>query len=311
VSLALNVNIAEREGRIYSSGSTALGGDDRTGVAALLTIIREIVVNRLSHPPLTFLFTISEESAPNGSQFVSPNDLENPVEGYNFDGADPIYLITGAIGIINFQVEVHGKATHAGVNPEGGISATLVAASALSALYEEGWCGAINQDGKSGSANVGLLCGALDGAVGGDVNVVTDYIKISGEARSYDLVFLERIALKYQEAFRLACKRIKNAQREEATFSFSHETVMVPFRLPEDAPVVKRASRLAEAIGIGKPHSKVIRGGLDANWFNALGIPTITLGAGQHEVHTLNEYIEISEFLNGCKLGLAIATDLN
>ena len=49
-------------------------------------------------------------------------------------------------------------------------------------------------------------------------------------------------------------------------------------------------------------------GGLDANWLNSKGIPTVTLGAGQHNAHTLKEYVDIGEYLLGCKLALALAT---
>ena len=44
-------------------------------------------------------------------------------------------------------------------------------------------------------------------------------------------------------------------------------------------------------------------GGLDANWLDKHGIPTVTIGAGQAEIHTIKEYVNLAEFEKGCRLG--------
>ena len=41
---------------------------------------------------------------------------------------------------------------------------------------------------------------------------------------------------------------------------------------------------------------------------NARGLPTVTLGAGQHGPHTIEEYVDLREYLTGCQLLLALAT---
>src|SRR5438105_8801813 len=48
--------------RIEAQGVTALGGDNRTGVAALVTLAATLLEHKLPHPPLTLLFTVREES---------------------------------------------------------------------------------------------------------------------------------------------------------------------------------------------------------------------------------------------------------
>jgi tripeptide aminopeptidase len=57
-----------------------------------------------------------------------------------------------------------------------------------------------------------------------------------------------------------------------------------------------------------RPRLSVADGGLDANHLTARGVPTVTLGAGQHSPHTVDEYVEIDEYLAGCRLALALAT---
>ena len=48
-------------------------------------------------------------------------------------------------------------------------------------------------------------------------------------------------------------------------------------------------------------------GGLDANWLDKHGIPTVTIGAGQAEIHTIKEYVNLPEFAKGCRLALLLA----
>jgi tripeptide aminopeptidase len=37
-------------------------------------------------------------------------------------------------------------------------------------------------------------------------------------------------------------------------------------------------------------------------------VPTVTIGAGQYEIHTIKEYVDVPEFLQGCRLAVALAT---
>jgi tripeptide aminopeptidase len=80
-----------------------------------------------------------------------------------------------------------------------------------------------------------------------------------------------------------------------------------PFRLAEDAPVVRQAQEAAQRAGL-RPVLRVANGGLDANWLVRHGIPTVTFGAGQHNIHTTEEYVDLPLFLAGCRLALVLAT---
>jgi tripeptide aminopeptidase len=57
-----------------------------------------------------------------------------------------------------------------------------------------------------------------------------------------------------------------------------------------------------------KPTVKVTNGGLDANWMVKHGIPTVTFGAGQNEIHTVKEWVDLKEFDHGCQMALTLAT---
>jgi tripeptide aminopeptidase len=290
-----------RNGRIVSRGKTGLGGDNRTAVACLVTVIETILRRGLPHPPLTFLFTVGEEVGLWGARLARKADLGSPRMGFNIDGGHPAYLITGALGADRWEVEVLGRSAHAGVHPDHGVSATLIASLAISDVSARGWFGKIQKGRRKGTSNVGVIQG------GEATNQVTDRVFLKGESRSHDLRFVSEITAAYRKAFERAARKVKNNRGVRGQVRFRAKTDYHPFRLDDDAPVVRTAVEAARATGL-EPKLVQVNGGLDANLLTARGIPTVTLGAGQHSPHTVDEYVEVAEFLDGCRLALEVAT---
>lgn len=297
-----------REGdRIVSDGTTALGGDARTGVALLIVVAETLLKNKLPHPPITLLFTVREESGLHGARELDPAELQGPVMCINVDGQLASELIIGAVGQENWEVEITGKASHAGVAPEKGISSTMVGALALADVRDRGWFGKVVRDDGFGTSNVGMF-GGKDGKPSGDAtNVVTDFTFIRGEARSPDLTFAAKIVDGYEKAFAKAKTEVVDHEGETAEVVFRRQAAYPPFKLDENAPVVKRAAKALGQLRI-EPKFLFSNGGLDANWLDRHGIPTITIGAGQAEIHTIKEYVNLVEYEKGCRLGLLMAT---
>jgi tripeptide aminopeptidase len=293
--------------RIVSDGTTALGGDNGTGCVVLIALAKALIAHRLPHPPITLLFTVREESGLHGARELDPKDLGGAVMGFNVDSTHAAMLTIGAVGQQNWEAEIKGKAAHAGVAPERGISATLVGSLALAEAFRGGWFGKVVRPEGAGSSNIGIF-GGKDGKPAGDAtNVVTDHARLVGEARSLDAAFAASIAEAFRAAFAKAQGEVKDADGATAEVVFQAREAYPPFRMTEDAPTVARAWKAAESIGL-KPFTILSNGGLDANWLVKHGVPTVTFGAGQAEIHTVNEYVVIPEFLLGCRLALAIAT---
>lgn len=307
VPLCAGARPVRQKGKIVPAGPTALGGDNRTGVAVLVALAVTLTRQRLPHPPLTLLFTVREESGLWGARFVDLAELGEPVEGYNVDGRSAAEITIGAVGAERWQVEIVGRAAHAGAHPEHGISATAVGALALERVVHGGWFGKVVKDGRQGTSNVGSF-GGRDGKSAGDAtNVVTDYVQIRGEARSHDRRFVRTITRAYQEAFRQATGEVRDHRGRRAKVRFQSRLDYYPFRLKSTAPVARHAVAAGERIGL-KPTLRISNGGLDANWLVRHGIPTITFGAGQNNIHTVEEFVDLAEFANGCRMALSLAT---
>lgn len=298
----------KRKGRkIVNEARTALGGDNRTGCAALVTLAAELATHKLDHPPITLMFCVREESGLWGARHVVTADLGPVKMCFNYDGGSASNVVIGALGADRWEVEIFGRASHAGGAPERGISATMIMSLALADIHAGGWFGKVVKGDKVGTSNVGPVTGGEGRPAGDATNVVTDYIHLRGESRSHDAKFFKAITAAYKEAFADAAARVTNSQGKSGKVKFKAHTDYHPFRQKETLAVVKRAIA-AVAAGGTTPNIRVANGGLDANWLVRHGIPTVTFGAGQNEVHTIDEWINLDEFEAACRLGLRLAT---
>lgn len=81
------------------------------------------------------------------------------------------------------------------------------------------------------------------------------------------------------------------------------------FALARAAPVVRTVVSAMHKLEMDPLFDDADDGGSDANWINAHGLPMVTLGTGQHGVHTTSEWIGLDEFLTACRLIERIAVE--
>ena len=287
---------------IVPQGKTGLGGDNRASVAAVVTMAETVLKNNLPHPPITLLFTVGEENGLHGAKAFEPAEGGNPAMCFNLDGSGRRNGVIGALGAIRWIAEIHGKSVHAAVNPEGGVSAAVIAARAIAEVKAAGYFGRIVQGRCTGTANVGSMNG------GEADNQVMDFLKVTGECRSHNPASLKKISGVWKTAFEKAARGLKNDKGECGSVNFITASDYRSFRLKKSEPVVQRFLRAAPLAG-READVEIINAGLDANILNEKGIPTITFDAGNFHAHDLNEYVEIPRYLEACRLATVLATD--
>ena len=288
--------------RIVPKGKTGLGGDNRASVAAVVTMVETVLKNNLPHPPITLLFTVGEENGLHGAKAFEPAEGGNPAMCFNLDGSGRRNGVIGALGANRWIAEIHGKSVHAAVNPEGGVSAAVIAARAIAEVKVAGYFGRIVQGRCTGTANVGSMNG------GEADNQVMDFLKVTGECRSHNPASLRKISGVWKTAFEKAARGLKNDKGKCGSVNFITASDYRSFRLKKNAPVVQRFLRAAPLAG-READVEIINAGLDANILNEKGIPTITFDAGNFHAHDLNECVEIPRYLEACKLAAVLATD--
>jgi tripeptide aminopeptidase len=302
VPVCIGSRPVRKGGRVVSADrSTGLGADDRSGTAVLLSTALAIRRGRLPHPPLTFLWTVQEESGLYGARYLRKSLLGSPRLAFNFDGGSPAKLTIGATGGYRMSIDVYGVASHAGGAPADGVSAIAVASLAIADLVEGGWHGQIIKGRHFGTSNVGVITG------GAATNVVTDRVAIKAEARSHDAKFRRRIARAIERAFEKAARKVRNTAGQCGRVVIEGRLDYEAFCLARDEPCVAAAAAAVEAEG-HEPELAVSNGGLDANWLTAHGIPTVTLGCGQRNIHSVDEELDVADFHVARRIALLLAT---
>ena len=291
-----------REGRTVHAAdpTTGLGADDRAGATVILSAALEILENNLPHPPLTFCWFIQEEVGMQGARFVAKDALGAPTLAFNWDGGAPEKMSTGATGAYRTHITINGLASHAGGAPEEGISAIAIAARAIADLDRGGWHGLVEKDGNAGTSNVGFING------GEATNVVTDLVELNVEARSHDPVFRQQMQAEIENAFHTAVGQVKSVTGATGSVTIDSSLQYESFVLADDEPCVLEAASAIRAIG-REPNPSVVNGGLDANWLTARGIPSVTMGCGQRDPHTVNETLDLDDFDDACRVALRLA----
>lgn len=302
VPICIGCQPVRKGNRVQSADpNTGLGADDRAGVAVVLTAALEILRQDLPHPPLTFFWPVQEEVGLHGARHAKLALLAKPKLAFNWDGGPADKLTLGATGAYRMSIEIEGLASHAGGAPELGVSAIAIAGLAIARLQQEGWHGSIQKPEGTGTSNVGFI------QAGGATNVVTPKAELRCEARSHDPKFRKQIVAAIRDAFERAAQEVKSATGVTGKVSIQQRLDYESFKLENHEPCVLVAESAVKLAG-GQPVRAITNGGLDANWMTERGIPTVTLGCGQENVHTTSERLNIDNFEMACRVALLLAT---
>src|SRR5690554_541101 len=158
---------------IYSQGDTILGADDKAGIAAVIEALKVLKENNIQHGPIEVVFSVCEEKGLLGAKYLDYNHVQSKRAFVLDSGGDPGEIIIQGPAQDSFHVKIRGKAAHAGVSREEGISAIVVAAHAISGMK-------LLRIDEETTANIGVIQG------GDATNIVAPEVVLEGEARSLD-----------------------------------------------------------------------------------------------------------------------------
>ena len=271
--------VVQKDGYLYSDGTTILGGDDKSGVVGILEGVRMLVEENAEHGDIQILFTIAEEGGVNGSRCMDRSKLKVEV-AYALDGEGaPGEVVIGAPGQYKWKISVHGKTAHGGVEPEKGINAIMIAAKALAEVERYG------RIDEETTCNVGIIGGGVA------TNVVPDLVVIEGDVRSRNNEKLEAVREELVSTICNAVEKFGGKVTAEVEHKYSG------FFIDTNSTVVKLAERACELYDLPLDITQT-GGGSDANFFNTYGVPCVILGTGMKNVHTVDEFLKEEDLYN-------------
>lgn len=265
------------DGIIRSKGATILGGDDKSGIAAIMEAVRIIKENNQDHKTIELAFTVHEEGGLFGSEHFDMSFITSN-KAIVLDTGGPIgTIVNAAPGQQKIVAKYIGRPAHAGLAPEEGISAIQVAAEAITNMQ-------LLRIDEETTANIGIVEG------GNATNIVMPELNIVAEARSLNDGKLTKQVDHMIDTFKAA------AEKHGAEVDIESSRAYNAFVIADDHPHIESVKASFTAIG-AKPFTKGTGGGSDANNFNAKGLTTVNISTGMAKVHTTEEYIAIDDMV--------------
>jgi tripeptide aminopeptidase len=287
------VNPIFEAGVFRSDGTTILGADDKSAIAIIIEAMKVILDNNLPHGPIEVVLTTCEEIGLLGARYLDYS-LLNARYGYALDTFDTDSIITKAPAANHFQFTVYGKSAHAGAEPEKGINAIRVAATAISGLT-------LGRIDSETTCNIGFI------ECSGATNIVPEKVHIKGEARSHSASKLAEVTREIVASFENAVANSPEKIEEEGLpkLTVEVESQFPNTFIPEDHRVVTIAKKAAENQGRTLV-SKKTGGGSDANIFFSKNIVTGVIGTGMRDAHTVRENIRLADMVKTASLLIEI-----
>lgn len=274
------------DGYVYSDGTTILGADDKSGVAAIMEALRVIREKELPHRPIEILFSVREEGGLRGSAYFDYAPVRSRQAVVLDTGGHAGTIITQAPSQTKLRAEITGKVSHAGSAPEKGVSAIMAGARAVSNMK-------LLRIDEETTANVGTLSAV------GVTNIVNDKALFEAEARSLSPAKLEAQVAHMTACLEEACAHFGAQLRLERTDLYT------AYRIPDSDPLVQRIAALCGPLGL-EAETCSTGGGADSNNFNQRGITAVVLACGMEQVHTCAERLCLKDFYGAAELVLAL-----
>lgn len=282
------------DGVAYGPGVTDMKGGLLAGLYALKAIMTER--GGLPFERLVFIANPDEEigspsSTPHIQAQAAETDVALVLECARANGD----IVSARKGILDLRIVIHGRAAHAGVEPEKGRSAILEAARIVEDLH------LLNGQWPGVTVNVGLIAG------GTRPNVVAERCTLEVDVRA-----TTREALETAEA---AIRRIAEATEiPDVTVDFEPMARWWPMeRLERSVHLVEHAQGVAELLGFSVAEAST-GGASDANSTSGMGVPSLDgLGPIGGNDHSPAEYLDLDSIVPRTTLVagllLAIAAD--
>ncbi len=285
-----------RNGDLFTSaGDTILGGDDKSGIAAIIEMFLLLKESGADYPPIEVVLTVCEEQGLVGATHLDATKIGSKF-GYALDSCGIDQVIIGAPAASKFTITVTGRASHAGLDPEKGISALQIMAKALSGL-------AVGRLDEESTRNFGVIEGGVA------FNIVPETVVVQGEVRSHSEEKFAAYMEEVDHAFATAVDewRQKHGSDIVPYYDFEELGNYPALWLEKESPVITRIDQAAEAIG-KKLDYIVAGGGSDANIFFGKGLPTAIVATGMSKVHTLEEELDLNDLVSLVELLYSLAT---
>lgn len=259
---------------VTSDGTTLLGADDKSGIAAIMeALCRFIKQPEFIHGPFKVAFTVDEEIGSGISHF----DVEKfgAVAAYTLDGGALGDFQAETFNAYNVTVKIMGISSHPGSARGNMINAMHMAAQLWSAIpanmrpeTTDGYGGFIHPGSVEGTAE-SIVCHLI----------IRDF---TTEGLQHKVQWLETQASALQSAY--------PGSKVEVHHTGGYRNM---FEILKEKPEIVNIARTAMKNCSIEPLQSAVRGGTDGSQLTFMGLPTPNLFCGGINAHARTEWTSV------------------
>ena len=199
-------------------------------------------------------------------------------------------LKTGRKGVSFYDLDIEGRAAHAGLEPHKGANATVELAHRVLAL------------GALADTGAGTTVTPTAASAGSSPNTVPASATLHVDVRATTVAEQERVDREL---------RAIPAAVDGVTVSVRGGPNRPPFEESASADLFARAAKVAAALGLAPLRSVFVGGGSDGNFTAGIGVPTLDgLGATGHHAHAEGEYVDVPAMAERAALVAGLVAEL-
>ena len=262
---------------VTASGTTLLGADNKSGVAAIMDAVQYLTQNpEVKHGKLRILFTPDEEIG----RGVDKVDIEKLGAdfGYTVDGEQAGSMEDETFSADGVVVTVHGVVTHPGFAKGKLENAAKIAGEILAGLPKDR-LSPETTEGKEGFVHP---------------------VRIEGGAQTATLQFIIRdfVTAKLEEhenELRAICEKVlRNYPNSSFDFKVQEQYRNMKEVIDTRPEIADYAEEAIQRAGL-TPRRGSIRGGTDGSRLSFMGLPCPNIFAGEHAFHSTHEWVSVQD----------------
>lgn len=259
---------------IVTDGTTLLGGDDKAGIAIIMTSLNKVLKEK-NNRPLEIIFTTDEEIGAD-AEHVSLRLLSSPY-GYTIDGGDYRFISIESFTAYSMEVSIQGRSIH-----PGSAKGKMVNAVSIFTEFHDSLPKFLRPEYTEQRQPFYHIC---------EVKGCEDTAHASYIIRSFDEDEIEKMI----ELAKFTAMRINEREGYECIHldikNQYHNMKRVIDKYPEIMQEVEKAYKES---GLDYEY-EMIRGGTTGSQLSFKGLPCPNLGTGDYNCHGQYEYVDLNE----------------
>ncbi|HQW83403.1 MAG TPA: peptidase T [Ferruginibacter sp.] len=276
-------------GIITTSGTTLLGADDKSGVAAIMEAALFFIQNpAIKHGDIKILFTPDEEVG-KGTAKVDMNKL-GAKYGYTLDGGEAGSLEDETFSADGAEITIYGVIVHPGYAKNKLVNALKVAGAVLDALPKNEW------SPETTEKREGFVHPTA-------VNGIAEKATIQFIVRDFTLNGLQQHHERLKKIAKEIIAKFPGATMEYVAQEQYRNMKEVLDTCPQVAAYAEEAIQRA-GLTVKK---ESIRGGTDGSRFSYIGMPCPNIFTGMQNIHSKLEWIGIKDMAKAAETIVHVA----